>query len=212
MIALVVWLALLPFRIAWRLGLRGTVALVCVLVLAVTVYGVAEDLGLLAPPAFAAPTREPLARRPARPVAPSAAAAAEIPRRYLGLYRQAGRGQVWRTRRRGRYPAWAVLAGIGRVESDHGRSSAPGVRSGVNQLSCCAGPMQFNLRDGPPSTWDTYGRGSPYDPADAIPAAARKLVADGARRDLDRALLAYNHSWAYVTEVKRLADRYGGGR
>jgi hypothetical protein len=212
MIALAVWLALLPFRIAYRLGFRGTVALVCVLVLAVTVYGVAEDLGLLEPPAFAAPTRKPPARRPTRPVAPGSAAVAEIPRPYLALYRRAGRGKVWRTRQGGRYAAWAVLAGIGRVESDRGRSRAPGVRSGVNRFGCCAGPMQFNLRDGPPSTWDIYGRGSPYDPADAIPAAARKLFADGARRDLDRALLAYNNSQAYVAKVKRLADRFGGGR
>ena len=48
----------------------------------------------------------------------------------------------------------------------------------------------------------------PYDPADAIPAAARKLVADGARRDLDRALFAYNHSWAHVARVKQLARGY----
>jgi hypothetical protein len=212
MIALAVWLALLPFRTAWRLGLRGTVVLVCVLVLAVTVYGVAEDLGLLEPPAFAAPSRKSPARKPARPAAPGSVAAAEIPRRYLALYWQAGRGQLWPTRQGGRYAAWAVLAGIGKVESDHGRSRAPGVRSGVNRFGCCAGPMQFNLRNGPPSTWDTYGRGSPYDPADAIPSAARKLVADGARRNLDGALLAYNHSWAYAAKVKRLADRYGGGR
>jgi hypothetical protein len=107
---------------------------------------------------------------------------------------------------------WSVLAAIGKVESDHGRSSAPGVRIGVNRFGCCAGPMQFNLRNGPPSTWDTYGRGDVYDPADAIPAAARKLAADGARRNLERAVYAYNHSWAYVDEVKRLARRYGGGR
>ena len=73
--------------------------------------------------------------------------------------------------------------------------------------------MQFNLTDGPPSTWARYGRGSVYDPADAIPAAARKLVADGARRNLDRALFAYNHSQAYVAKVKALARRYArGGR
>jgi hypothetical protein len=52
---------------------------------------------------------------------------------------------------------WQVLAGIGSIETDHGRSSAPGVHSGVNSYGCCAGPMQFNLRDGPPSTWDRYG-------------------------------------------------------
>ena len=45
-------------------------------------------------------------------------------------------------------------------------------------------------------------------------AAARYLVDHGARRDLDRALFAYNHSRSYVAKVKQLARRYarGGGR
>ena len=53
------------------------------------------------------------------------------------------------------------------------------------------------------------------DPAAAIPAAARYLVDHGARHHLDRALFAYNHSWAYVARVQQLARRYapqGGGR
>jgi hypothetical protein len=196
---LAVWLLSLPLRLLAALGLRRSVILACLFVLAVTVYGVAEDLGLIEPPAQAAPAPRPTVGQPG----PSRAAVADIPAGYLRLYRQAGV--------RYRVP-WSVLAAIGKVESDHGRSSAPGVRSGVNRFGCCAGPMQFNLRNGPPSTWDTYGRGDVYDPADAIPAAARKLAADGARRNLDRAIYAYNHSRAYAAEVKRLARRYGGGR
>jgi hypothetical protein len=215
MITLALWLLALPLRILFALGLRRAVALVCVLVLAVTLYGVAEDLGLIDAPAQASPAHPKPARNPSvgQP-GPSQAAAAEIPRHYLALYRQAGRGQVWRTRQGSRFVAWAVLAGIGKVESDHGRSSAPGVRGGVNRFGCCAGPMQFNLTNGPPSTWDTYGRGSPYDPTDAIPAAARLLRANGAPGQLDQALYAYNHSWPYVAKVKQLARRYarGGGR
>ena len=138
--------------------------------------------------------------------APSRAARADIPPAYLAHYRTTGGGERW-----GRYQAWAVLAGVGKVESDHGRSRAPGVRSGVNRFGCCAGPMQFNLRNGPPSTWDTYGHGSPYDPAQAIPAARRLLAANGARRDLDRAIYSYNHSWAYVAQVKAQARRYQEG-
>jgi hypothetical protein len=149
--------------------------------------------------------------RPSAEVAASRLARADIPRRYLRLYREAGAGQRWPNRRAG-LPAWAVLAAVGKVESDHGRSSAPGVRSGVNRHGCCAGPMQFNLRDGPPSTWQRHGRGSPYDPRDAIAAAARKLRADGARRDLDGALYAYNHSRSYVARVKALARAYKSGR
>jgi hypothetical protein len=205
-----VWLASLPFRLLAALGLRRSVILACLLVLFVTAYGVAEDLGLLQPPAKAAPAPRPAAGQPR----PSRTAVADIPAGYLRLYRQAGA--------RYRVP-WSVLAAIGKVESDHGRLRLPGVRSGLNRYrdvrgrwrSCCAGPMQFNLRDGPPSTWARHGRGNVYDPADAIPAAARKLAADGARRDLDRALFAYNHSRAYVAKVKAIARRYvtrGGGR
>ena len=202
-----VWLLALPFRLLAALGLRRSVLLACLLVLAVTAYGVAEDLGLLEPPAQAAPAPKPAVRQPS----PSRAAIADIPAGYLRLYRRAGATC--------RVP-WSVLAGIGKVESDHGRLRLPGVRSGLNRYRdkrgrwrrCCAGPMQFNLTDGPPSTWQRHGRGNVYDPADAIPAAARKLVADGAHRDLDRALYAYNHSRAYVARVKRLARAYAGSR
>jgi hypothetical protein len=143
--------------------------------------------------------------RPGGGPAPSRAIGADIPRDYLRLYQQAGAGERW-----GGLQAWAVLAGIGAIESDHGRAPLPGVRSGVNSFGCCAGPMQFNLRNGPPSTWDSYGRGNVYDPADAIPAAARYLRASGANQDLDRALLRYNNSSAYVIDVKYRARRYQG--
>jgi hypothetical protein len=203
-----VWLLSLPFRLLAALGLRRSIILACLLVLAVTAYGVAEDLGLIDPPAYAAPAPK---KRAAGQPRPSRAAIGDIPAGYLRLYRQAGA--------RYRVP-WPVLAAIGKVESDHGRLRLPGVRSGLNRYrdraggwrSCCAGPMQFNLTDGPPSTWARHGRGNVYGPADAIPAAARKLAADGARRDLDRALYAYNHSWSYVAKVKQLARRYTARR
>src|SRR3954468_14466315 len=106
---------------------------------------------------------------------PSRDATQSIPGRYLRLYREAARGSG---------VPWSVLAAIGSIESDHGRSRAPGVRTGVNRHGCCAGPMQFNTRDGPPSTWERYGRdanhdGTPdvYDPQDAIPSAASYLRA-----------------------------------
>jgi membrane-bound lytic murein transglycosylase B len=184
------------------LGVRGTVVLAFLLVLFVTAYGVADDLGLLEAPARAAPVRKPAAGQPT----PSRAAVADIPAGYLRLYRQAGA--------RCRVP-WPVLAAIGKVESDHGRVRLPGVRSGSNWAGAC-GPMQLGCVPGSKAgdAWARYGRGSVYDPADAIPAAARYLVDHGARRDLDRALYAYNHSRAYVATVKQLARRYrrGGGR
>jgi hypothetical protein len=149
----------------------------------------------------------------------SDAALGDIPPPYLARYVTAA----------GTCPAlsWQVLAAIGKVESDHGRAAAPGVQGGVNRAGCCAGPMQFNLRNGPPSTWDTWGDGvlaHVYDPAHAIPAAARKLCGDAlarpgaAARDpcpqvlgsaaLHVALKRYNNACWYVHEVVTLADRY----
>jgi Transglycosylase SLT domain len=208
MITLALWLLALPLRILFALGLRRTVALVCVLVLVVTAYGVAEDLGLIEPPARAAPAHRTPARNPAtgQPT-PSRAAVADIPAGYLRLYRAAGA--------RYRIP-WSVLAAIGKVESDHGRVRLAGVRSGSNWAGGC-GPMQIGCVPGSRAgnSWARYGRGRPHDPAKAIPAAARYLVDHGARRNLDRAIFAYNHSWTYVATVKQLTHRYArreGGR
>jgi len=199
---LAVWLLSLPFRLLAALGLRRSVILACLFILAVTVYGVAQDLSLVEPPARAAPARRSGDAQPS----PSRAAVADIPAQYLRLYRQAGA--------RYRIP-WPVLAAIGKVESNHGRSPLPGVRSGSNWAGAC-GPMQLGCVAGSRAgnAWARYGHGSVHDPAAAIPAAARYLVNHGARRNLDRALFAYNHSRAYVTRVKQLARRYarGGGR
>ena len=200
---LALWVLSLPFRLLAALGLRRSVILACLFVLAVTCYGVAQDLGLLEPPAQAAPARNPAARQPT----PSQAAVADIPVGYLRLYRAAGAHY--------RLP-WSVLAAIGKVESDHGRSQLPGVRSGKNWAGAC-GPMQIGCVPGSKAgnAWARYGHGRPHDPADAIPAAARYLADHGARHHLDRALFAYNPSWSYVAKVKQLARRYaarGGGQ
>jgi membrane-bound lytic murein transglycosylase B len=198
---LALWLLSLPFRLLAALGLRRSVILACLFMLAVTAYGVAEDLGLLEPPAQAAPARKPSARQPRA----SQAAVADIPASYLRLYRSAGV--------RYRVP-WPVLAAIGKVESDHGRVRLPGVRTGSNWAGAC-GPMQLGCVPGSTAgnAWARYGHGRPYDPAAAIPAAARYLVDHGARHNLDRALFAYNPSWTYVAKVKQLARRYTrGGR
>jgi hypothetical protein len=204
---LLLWLATLPFRFLAALGLRRSVILACLFTLAVTVYGVAQDLGLLKPPAQAAPALKPAAGQPS----PSRAAVADIPPGYLTLYQKAAR----------RCPglSWTVLAGIGKVESNHGRARLPGVGSGWN-FAGAAGPMQFGIGVGRAgNAWARYGRDfdrdgrrSVYDPGDAIPAAARYLCAASAPRHLDRAIYAYNHSWGYVAKVKRLARTYAGGR
>ncbi|HEX6677932.1 MAG TPA: hypothetical protein VF486_23320 [Actinomycetes bacterium] len=163
-----------------------------------------------------APAGGPSGLFPSRAGDASPFALADIPRAYLAQYLAAAPTCPALT--------WQVLAGIGKVESDHGRSAAPGVRTGLNAAGCCAGPMQFNLTDGPPSTWDSFGQGNVYDPRYAIPAAARKLCANGlaqpgpAARDpcpqvlgpaaLHLALLRYNNACWYVHEVVTLAQRY----
>jgi hypothetical protein len=102
---------------------------------------------------------------------------------------------------------WPVLAAIGSLETDHGRSRAPGVRTGLNRHGCCAGPMQFNTRDGPPSTHGTDGNHDStndiYDAEDAIPSAANYLsvLSRRAHGNLSRAILGYNHSPTYVRDV-----------
>jgi hypothetical protein len=208
MIALAAWVLTLPLRIAWQLGPRRTLIGVCLLVLAVTGYGVAEDLGLVGNP----PTQA--RARPGGQAPPSRAATADIPKGYRRLYLRATRSCTGLS--------WAVLAAIGKVESDHGRAQLPGVGSGWNAAGA-AGPMQLGIGKGRAgNAWARYGgdfdrdgRSSVYDPGDAIPAAARYLCDHGAPHRLDRALYAYNHSWAYVTRVKRLARGYvagGGGR
>jgi cell wall-associated NlpC family hydrolase len=124
-----------------------------------------------------------------QPAASSAAAA--IPKSYLADFKAAGT----------RYGIpWTVLAAIGQVESGFGANDGP---SSAGAL----GPMQFE-----PSTWALYGDGGNImDPADAIPAAARLLAANGAPGNLQQALLAYNDAGWYVTEVLDQAARYAAG-
>jgi len=105
---------------------------------------------------------------------------------------------------------WGVLAAIGRVESDSGRSTAPGVHSGANSAGA-EGPMQFE-----PATFAAYGTvgpggarpPSPYDPVDAVYSAAALLCADGGAvpAHLAGAVGDYNHSPVYVEIVLVLAQ------
>ncbi|MCK2238147.1 MULTISPECIES: NlpC/P60 family protein [unclassified Crossiella] len=137
---------------------------------------------------------------------PSATALADIPADYLALYRAAA----------GECPGldWSILAAIGKIESDHGRSPLPGVHSGENGYGA-GGPMQFKS-----ATFDGVlarhqippGGASPpsrYNPHDAIYAAAFMLCDDGVRRgDLRAAIFAYNHADWYVKQVLDQAKQY----
>jgi hypothetical protein len=91
---------------------------------------------------------------------------------------------------------WQVLAAINEVETDYGNDLSVSTAGAV-------GWMQFM-----PSTWLQYGvdaldagYADPYNPVDAIFAAARYLRAAGAQTDLRAAILAYNHSEAYASSV-----------
>jgi cell wall-associated NlpC family hydrolase len=125
---------------------------------------------------------------------------AGIPANYLALYRKAALDYGI---------PWEILAAVGSIESDHGRSKEPGIRSGENQAGA-GGPMQFLA-----GTWKTYGvdgnhdgKRDRYEPADAIPAAANYLHHNGAPPKMRAALFAYNHSNAYVDDVLNRARNY----
>jgi cell wall-associated NlpC family hydrolase len=123
--------------------------------------------------------------------APAAEATATIPASYLALFEKAGAAYGI---------PWPVLAAIGFEESGFGTDDGP---SSAGAL----GPMQFE-----PSTWAEFGDGGNImDPADAIPAAARLLVANGAPGNIQQAVFAYNHSGSYVTDVLDQAARYAAG-
>jgi cell wall-associated NlpC family hydrolase len=137
---------------------------------------------------------------------PSATATGEIPPAMLALYQEAA----------ATCPGlpWTVLAAIGTVESGNDTSNLPGVHSGANSAGA-EGPMQFER-----ATFAAYDEPvppgganppSPYDPTDAVYAAARDLCANGAANggNLNAAVFAYNHSHSYVSEVLDLAASYG---
>jgi murein DD-endopeptidase MepM/ murein hydrolase activator NlpD len=99
---------------------------------------------------------------------------------------------------------WEVLASINKIETAFGTN--------LNVSSAGAvGWMQFL-----PSSWEAYGvdangdgRKDPYNPVDAICAAASYLKVAGGQHDLYDAILAYNHADWYAQEVLLYARAYG---
>jgi peptidoglycan DL-endopeptidase CwlO len=143
-----------------------------------------------------------------------------IPANYLALFRSIGA--------RFRVP-WVVLAGIGKVESDDGRTTLPGVHSGANPFGA-AGPMQIGIGGAAGNTWggapvhpasqhvngvavdaNKDGTASVYDPADAIAGAAKYLLAHGVLDNVSGAIFAYNHLNSYVHSVLSWANTYAKG-
>jgi cell wall-associated NlpC family hydrolase len=124
---------------------------------------------------------------------------------------------------------WVILAGIGKVESDDGQSTLPGVHSRANAFGA-AGPMQIGIGGAAGNQWggapahpanekvngvatDANGDGvaSVYEPADAIAGAAKYLLAHGVLSNVDQAIFAYNHLESYVQAVLYWAGLYAHG-
>jgi hypothetical protein len=110
-----------------------------------------------------------------------------VPRYLIPLYRAAGARYGIR---------WEILAAINEIETAYGTN--------LNvSYAGAEGWMQFM-----PATWRMYGtdanrdgRANPYDPVDAIFAAARYLEAAGYAQDVRGAIFAYNHATWYVDSV-----------
>ena len=118
----------------------------------------------------------------------------EIPARLIPIYQRAGA--------RYRVP-WVLLASINKFETGFGTNLSVSSAGAI-------GWMQFL-----PSTWKHYavdatgdGKADPYNPADAINAAARYLAAAGVQKNLAAAVWSYNHSVPYVRTVIAQARLY----
>ena len=136
--------------------------------------------------------------------APSGTAIADIPGNYLAAYQAAA----------AKYGLdWAILAGIGRVECDHGRDPDPSCTvPGAENSAGAGGPMQVLA-----GSWTSYGvtpsgQSAPavarWNYLDAIYSAANYLRASGAPGNYYQAIYAYNHAGWYVAEVEQWAAKY----
>ncbi|HWF20720.1 MAG TPA: NlpC/P60 family protein [Acidimicrobiales bacterium] len=174
----------MPMRTAGAIG--GGLVLVAMVLAIAAVAGLASLVGLGS-------------TMPSSSLTPSAQALADIPSSYLQSYQAAA----------ATCPGlpWTVLAGIGEAETGQGRDT---------QISSAGaeGPMQFE-----PATFAEYDEPvppggvnppSPFDPVDAIYAAARLLCTDGARDgvNISGAIYAYNHDQSYVARVLSYAATY----
>jgi len=135
---------------------------------------------------------------------PTGEAIADIPPELLPVYQQAAHDTC--------NMPWGVLAAVGKTESDHGRSTLPGVHSGSNYAGAM-GPMQFM-----PGTWaamgvdgDHDGVKDVYNPIDAIWGAANYLCHEGAGdpNRLRAAIFQYSGGDPHYVDVcLEIAARY----
>ena len=100
---------------------------------------------------------------------------------------------------------WEILAAINEIETDYGRNlnvSSAGAVGWMQFMPVDLGHLRRRRQPRRPA--------DPYNPVDAIFAAARYLRAAGADQDLRRAIFAYNHADWYVDSVLLRARLIGG--
>ncbi len=132
--------------------------------------------------------------------------------------------------------SWAVLAAIAKIESGFGKGKNYLEQQGVSEAGA-VGYMQFmpttwsgntnpkarnsaiNPKwDEDPATITRYGgygvdgdgdgRADPYNPWDAVPAAAKLLKANNIELNPEEAVYAYNHDYGYVNNILAQALQY----
>ena len=204
--------------------------------------GTAAALALLAPgplgaasePGGAAPSRFAVGQLDARRATPRRGGAAyyrKTSSRHVPASTQPGFMALYREAARAFGVSWRLLASIHRQETAF--STAPTTYHGLNPFGCCAGPMQFNVTNGPPSTWALYRMSfrkgerprsyphptrkhpSIYDDFDAIMAAGALLRDSGATEALDggswsAAYAYYGHDLFGVEYASQVLGRARG--
>jgi len=129
------------------------------------------------------------------------AASSAAPEAHIAAAWEAGFYPIYSEAQRVFGVNWLLLASIHMQETAF--STAPSTYHGLNFARCCGGPMQFNVTNGPVSTWDlvkdayrfgvrpaeynhrTVHHPSVYDDYDSIMAASWLLYSDGAGGALD---------------------------
>ena len=175
----------------------------------------------------------------AAPTGTTAASATASPRAGADYYRRTAERQVSASAEAGFLPLykeaarvfgvdWRLIASVHRQETAF--SSEPSTYRGLNAFGCCAGPMQFNVTNGPVSTWASYRNAfrqgnrptayphptrkhpSVYDDFDVMMAAGALLRDGGARGALDggswlAAYAYYGHDEFGVTYASQVLAR-----
>jgi hypothetical protein len=231
-------------RRAWLLA--GAIAALGLAVVVVALSGMLDGTAVQAPPPVLVSATTPVPGAPGTAIA-TAQPRAPIPARPSTAQQRADASRfaaatqvhIARTWMEGFYPlyataqstfgvSWLLLASIHMQETAF--STAPSTYHGLNFAHCCGGPMQFNVTNGPVSTWSLvsdsyiYGRRpaaydhmtvrhpSIYDDFDAIMAAAHLLSADGAGYALDGSAWVaaydyYGHDATGVTYADEVVAR-----